>query len=132
LADPDQLHDADEPRPWERPGAVRRDVQPHRGPPLRLLGSLALNYGVGALVLPCLAGVPWGLLVFVPLWLGGLGLAVAVLVVARRDLALMEAGKMDPEGRPATAVARDRARWAASLWLQVLMAGAIVVACRWR
>jgi hypothetical protein len=26
--------DASEPRPWEQPGAVRRDLPPHRGPAL--------------------------------------------------------------------------------------------------
>jgi hypothetical protein len=111
---------------------VRRDVEPHRGWPLQLLGRVALVYAVAALALPCLAAVPWGLLVFVPFWLGGLVLAVTVFVVARRDLALIEAGRIDSQGPQATAAARDRALKAAALCLLVLVIGAVLVALRWR
>jgi hypothetical protein len=41
MADPD-LPDADEARPWERVGEVRRDVSPHRGNLLLLLARVAL------------------------------------------------------------------------------------------
>jgi hypothetical protein len=40
--------DPDDPRPWEQPGAVRRDVEPHRGRPLLVFGSVALLYAVAA------------------------------------------------------------------------------------
>jgi hypothetical protein len=30
-------------RPWDRPGAVRRDCEPHRGPALRLLGGAGVG-----------------------------------------------------------------------------------------
>src|SRR5262249_10530030 len=44
--------DAD-PRPWERPGAVRRDCEPDRGQTLLLLGCSALVLGVvGLCILP--------------------------------------------------------------------------------
>jgi hypothetical protein len=127
---PTSQPDADEPRPWERSGAARRNCVPHRGPLLRLLGTAAVLYAVAALTLPCLAVIPRGLLVFVPLWLGGLASAVAVLTLARRDLALMAAGRMDPAGRPATATARDRATNAAALSFLVLVIGAGLLVAR--
>ena len=99
---------------------------------MRLLGSVALLYAVAALALPCLAAIPWGLLVFVPLWLGGLIPAMAVLVVARHDLARMAAGKMDLEGRPATAAARDAALKATALSLLTLVIGAGLLVARLR
>src|SRR5262245_40727867 len=75
--------------PWERPGFVRRDCDPHRGEPLALLGSVSLLFGVMSLCLclPALIAVPVG---------------AAVWVTARRDLDKMRAGLMDPEGRPRT------------------------------
>jgi hypothetical protein len=80
VTDTDGQLDA-EPRPWERPGAVRRDYQSHRGALLACLGTAGL---LGA---------------FVP----GLGFAVVpvsvlVWVLARRDLAEMHAGRTDPAG----------------------------------
>jgi hypothetical protein len=81
-------------RPWEQPGAVRRDCQPHRGNMLILLGAVGAT--VGAL----------GIVLFVP--------AVVALVVgiityreAKRDLAEMKAGRMDPGGRSRVLRAQD-------------------------
>ena len=82
----------DDPRPWEEPGAVRRDVEPHRGPLLRGLGNLAL--------LLCILTVCWCV------GLVGVPLAAAVWAVARHDLRAMAAGRMDPEGRRDTTQAR--------------------------
>jgi hypothetical protein len=80
---------ADDDRPWGRPGAVRRDVEPHRGNVLRLLGVVALVCGFlsPVLVVPGVVGLP---------------LAVAVLVVSSRDLARMRRGLLDPAGRAET------------------------------
>jgi hypothetical protein len=64
-------HMADNLEPWEQPGAVRRDCQPHRAEPRRRLGSVAfllallsplavpavLALGLGA-VIHELGGVP--------------------------------------------------------------------------
>jgi hypothetical protein len=88
MTDPDRRPDADpdEPRPWERPGAVRRDVEPHRGQMLMLLG---LASGFLALSAPMVAMLPS--LVSFPV-------GVTVVVLARRDSARMHAGHMDPEG----------------------------------
>ena len=76
----------EEGRPWEQPGAVRRDAAPHRGNWLLLLGRTALAFGALAL---CLA---------VPA-LVGLSLGAAVWVLGQRDLARMRAGIMDRTGR---------------------------------
>ena len=84
-------HDArrgpvEESRPWEEPGAVRRDAAPHRGNWLLLLGRTALLFGGLALCLAAPAAV-------------GLPLGVAVWVLGQRDLTRMRAGIMDPRGR---------------------------------
>jgi ABC-type Fe3+ transport system permease subunit len=83
----------DDPRPWEQPGAVRRDCAPHRG---RLLNGLATTAVILFLLPP------------VALLLGSW-----VLVEAGRDLRLMEAGLMDPAGIPYTRQARLAALGAA-------------------
>jgi hypothetical protein len=88
--------DRDDPRPWEQPGAVRRDVAPHRGHWLRALGVTAVVCG--------LLSVCLGLPALVALPLGGI-----LWVVARRDLARMDAGLLDPAGRGETEQARDQA-----------------------
>ena len=80
------LGSVEEPRPWEQPGALRRDAVPHRGNWLLLLGRTALAFGALAL---CLA---------VPA-LVGLSLGAAVWVLGQRDLARMRAGIMDRTGR---------------------------------
>src|SRR5262249_10861811 len=86
LSEGQAMTDADEPRPWERPGAVRRDCKPHRGELLGRLGDLSLALGVLAMVTwaPALVGLP---------------LALVVVVLAPGDLAQMDAGVMDPAGR---------------------------------
>ena len=71
-------------RPWERPGAVRRDCEPHRAGVISFLGHLSLVFGVlGLFVLPALVSLP----------LGGLTWAMA-----HRDLKKMRAGLINPEG----------------------------------
>jgi hypothetical protein len=84
---------ADDLQPWEQPGAVRRDCEPHRGPWLHLLGGSALACGVLSVLVPL--GVPLGLI---------LGVWVARECTA--DLAKMRAGLMDPAGREVAVNAR--------------------------
>jgi hypothetical protein len=79
----------EEDRPWERPGAVRRDCAPHRGQLLRWLATLALLAGT-------FAGV-----CFVPIVLS-LPLGLTVLVAAGYDLRRMRRGHTDPGGRGLT------------------------------
>jgi hypothetical protein len=76
---------AEDGRPWEWPGAVRRDCAPHRGRLLRVLGGVSLVCGFLALTL----GVP-GVV--------GLPLSVTVLVLAGRDQGRMLQGLLDPFG----------------------------------
>jgi hypothetical protein len=81
-------------RPWEQPGAVRRDREPHRGPLLLLLGRIG---SLCAMLTPVLV-VP-GVV--------GLSLGLTVWLLAGADLAKMRAGLMDPAGRQQS----ERARW---------------------
>ncbi len=75
--------------PWELPGAVRRDCEPHRGDLLLRLSMLTLC--LAAAVIPALLAWPLG---------------VAVWVMARHDLALMRLGGMDPAGQADTRAAQ--------------------------
>jgi hypothetical protein len=102
----------EEPRPWERPGAVRRDVAPHRGNWLLLLARTALAFGALALCLavPALVGLPVG---------------AAVWVLGQRDLARMRAGTLDPSGRGDVQRAMDLAIVGALLSLF----GLVIYAC---
>jgi hypothetical protein len=77
---------ADDRPPWEQPGAVRRDCEPHRGTMLLGLGRLSLWLVALSLLLGLMSVV-----LAVPL-------AVVVLVMASRDRAKMRAGTMDPAG----------------------------------
>jgi hypothetical protein len=81
---PDRTPDAD-PRPWERPGAVRRDVAPHRSNVLVLLGWVGLFLGLAGFCMP-------------PLALAGLLLSEMTGIQALRDIRQMRAGTMDPAG----------------------------------
>jgi hypothetical protein len=101
---------AEDGRPWERPGAVRRDCEPHRGTWLLALADAGLLVGALALALGFLA----------PL---GVALGVTAWALASHDLGQMRSGLMDPAGREAAARARTRAGaavalslYAAALW----------------
>jgi hypothetical protein len=95
-------------RPWERPGALRRDCEPHRARLIMALGGLA---GLCALLM-CLVGVT------APL---AIGLGLAAWLMGRRDLARMRKGLMDPVGRWYT----ERGR---SLGLSAAILGLLYVA----
>jgi len=82
-------------RPWERPGALRRDCEPDRARFLMLLGMLSLVSGfLSFLLLPALVAVALGL---------------AVWVMSSRDSKKMGAGLMDRRGWKRTCIAE---RWA--------------------
>ena len=96
--------------PWERPGAVRRDCEPHRGQLVLKLADAGLLLGALALCLGFVA-------------LLALALGAAAWVLASRDLRRMRSGLMDPRGRADTARGRTRGRaglalglYAAVLW----------------
>lgn len=78
-----------EDRPWEEPGSLRRDFEPHRGGFLGSAAGLSFFLGLGSICFP-------------PLGIIGLGFIVFVGISARSDLAKIQAGTMDPKGeRPA-------------------------------
>jgi hypothetical protein len=79
------LKDCDGRRPWEQPGAVRRDVEPDRGPTLILLGVVTLFWGLSSLVL-CLPGPVSFLFVMV------------TIGMASNDRRRMHQGQRDPRG----------------------------------
>jgi hypothetical protein len=83
-----------EDRPWERPGCVRRDCDPHRGHFLLLLANISCSCGLLSfcLAFPSVLGLPVG---------------VAAWVMAARDLGRMRAGQMDVRGRRRTQNARS-------------------------
>jgi hypothetical protein len=94
--------------PWQLPGAVRRDCEPHRGPLVqgacRTASALSCLLAFAPLyLLPGLFVTRWWpqLLWGVPLLpLVGFLASLAAWAVARHDLALIRAGRMDPAGRP--------------------------------
>ena len=90
--------------PWERPGAVRRDCEPHRAAWLAALADASLLLGTLSLCLGFLA-------------LTGLALGLAAWVMASHDLGQMRSGLMDRRGQAATTRGRARARAGAALSL---------------
>jgi hypothetical protein len=121
MSKPDQEAD---PRPWEQPGALRRDVEPHRGAELELLAGAAAVLGV--LAIPCAAAGRYVL--FAPL-LAGVWAVLAgafsgwVLWAGGEDLTRMRRGAVDPEGRRKTESA-----WGLALFglIAALLAGVIL------
>jgi hypothetical protein len=105
-----------EDRPWEQPGAVRRDCEPHRGAALLLLGRVSLGCGLLGLL-----GVT------APL---GLALGCAVMALSEHDRGRMRAGEMDPAGGSLVAHADRYAAWGVVLslffgvaWAALLLTG---------
>src|SRR6266700_5361424 len=83
--------DADD-RPWELPGAMHRDCEPHRGLLLHVCGLFcALWGGLSVLVFPAVIS---------------LALGAYVWTAANRDLKKMRAGFMDRSGEKRTHRAR--------------------------
>jgi uncharacterized membrane-anchored protein len=76
-------------RPWEVPGNLRRDLAPHRGLLLTILGAISLFCGFASVfvTVPAVIALPLG---------------VIVARMAGHDLHMMRYGEMDPEGRRQT------------------------------
>src|SRR5262249_20805285 len=90
-------------RPWELPGAVRRDCALHRGNWLVLFAVIAFVFGImSCMLLPALIAVPLG---------------IGSWILAERDLVRIRMGKMDPSGWKATENACAWARAAITLGL---------------
>jgi hypothetical protein len=111
-ADREHVRDPDDSRPWEQPGAVRRDVEPHRGGFLLLLARVAL-----VLAACCFC--------FAPFLLVALPFTAVAFTLAHRDLKRMEAGIGDPAGHGQ----EDRARVLCLLAFALQLTGA--VSCVW-
>ena len=112
MADPEEPEAAD--RPWERPGAVRRDCMPHRADQLWVVAVTSLVLGLLAcgLAAPAALGVP---------------LALLASTLARRDLKKMNEGVMDPSGYRLTREAEVYAVFGAFL----NTAGAVLALSLW-
>ena len=93
--------------PWERPGYFRLDGEPHRGDSLWwfAFGSCLFS---GLASMP-IAGWMFGLLALTPCFV--------IRQMARRDLAKMRTGLIDPRGRAVTATAEEFAR--VGVWISL-------------
>ena len=92
----------DDLEPWERPGAMRRDCEPHRGELLARLADLAFILSVCSVFvcMPTFVALP---------------LALTVVLLASRDLDRMAAVQLDRQGEHQTRDAMERAWWAVRL-----------------
>src|SRR5262249_4944345 len=86
-----------EDRPWEAPGAVRRDCEPHRAHLIRLIGAISLTCG--------LLSICFGLTA-IPATVA----AMAAWNMANSDLRKMSRGLMDPSGRETTTNGKECAQ----------------------
>ena len=76
-------------RPWEQPGFLRRDYEPHRGKLIYFLGLCSFVCSLFTFL--------YGIGFFLSLALG-----VPIWVMAKGDLSEMKTGRMTPEGKAAT------------------------------
>ena len=110
MTDPEGQPKAEgDPPPWEQPGQYRRDCTPHRGPLLIALSSVSFSLArVSLLVCPMASrghfAFSLAICGFIALPLGLVAWRLAV-----RDLALMDAKRMDPAGEEATVRAQQLA-----------------------
>jgi hypothetical protein len=93
--DPIHRSQDEDDRPWEQPGAVRRDCASHRGGLLLILGMIGVWCGFVSICIG-FAAIP------------GLGIAVVAWALARHDLILMRTGRMDRDGMMKTRTALER------------------------
>lgn len=102
--------------PWEQPGAVRRDCEPHRG-------ELLMRMAAASFVCAALGCLTWGITGVLSIVLG-----LFVLIFAHRDLSAMSAGRTDPSGERITQRARRRSVRAITLCVGIwaLMAAIIL------
>jgi hypothetical protein len=144
---PSEPHNpAADPRPWEQPGVVRRDVESHRGGALLLLaaaaagiGGLALVLGVGCFVLSVALFMRGDLqaqtaLDRLPVLPGcllaaflSIVLSLAVMRTGMRDLSRMRLGSMDPAGSKQTdnAISLTALGLAAGLFAALILSGPV-------
>lgn len=104
-------------RPWEGPGAVRRDCSIHRGSLLRPMGVTGMM--LGALAVPTL--IPGVVALPICAW---------VRAMALRDLDLIRRGLLDPDGQEPTvrALADARAGILITLFAAAVWGGIVLLA----
>jgi hypothetical protein len=99
-----------EERPWERPGRVRRDAEPHRGLFLCFTGMVSLFCALGSVSLGLLWIWKKTFLFGIPFMLicgAGIALAFWTWSVARHDLARIKRHEVMADGQAPTQIARD-------------------------
>ena len=126
-----------EDRPWEQPGELRRDAEPHRGRILILLAAATSVSGILTPFLPilfCKFPLPYrhDLCFLIMLVLSGAGLLVGLTtwVMARADLSKMQTGMMDRHGKALTEEAKNWNFSGLLLNLALFLFAAAVVAVR--
>jgi hypothetical protein len=128
-------HEDENERPWEEPGAVRRDCEPHRGRTLLALAQFPLLLYVVWHILSCgrvsfRPGLPVGAagiaVIDLAVNLAGVGFAAWLYAATRRDLARIAAGEMDPSGRRQTLMAQMGAWLGISVGLSQIL-GCVIV-----
>jgi hypothetical protein len=92
----DEDREDEEDRPWEQPGEIRRDSEPHRGPLLLILGIVSIVLGVFSIMFFCCIPVI-GIVGLV-----GAPLGIVAWVLGQRDLRSMAANRMDARGKGLT------------------------------
>jgi hypothetical protein len=115
------------------PIPVRRDAEPHRGRILLMAGILGMYLALLAALLVYtgwrIAGDthnPFYIFIGVSFFIPGLGLVISTLVLAKRDLARMASGHVDPGGTADTAHAASVTHYGLGLCIVWLVA---TVAC---
>ena len=106
------LADGQDDRPWENPGAIRRDAEPHRGLSLVCLGLGSQSCAVIAAAISFIGAnnhTPIIEILFILPCALGLLSAMRILCLAGQDLSRMRANEVDPQGRSITLLACDTA-----------------------
>jgi hypothetical protein len=96
--------------PWEQPGFFRLDCEPHRAWLLRTLAILAAVGGPASLIGGGILSVYLDeapRVFMIGLLLLPTALGTTVVLLARKDLAAMRRGQIDPEGETLTRKAED-------------------------
>jgi hypothetical protein len=106
-------------RPWEQPGAFRRDCDPDRGRYLYTLAGVSV-----CLAALSICGGFTGII--------ALAIAIPVHIIARQDLRKMRFGTMDPTDEWRTICARDTATVAMMLIASYAMLLTCVLLAWWK
>jgi hypothetical protein len=119
-----------EERPWETPGAIRRDAEPHRGLPLCCAAICSWVCAFGGLLLSCVLWHHYALaLTFVVTYASGIALAIWTWSAARKDLRRIQRNEVVIHGQLLTVTARDLAK--AALVMHLMMSFLAIFFISW-